>query len=324
VLRCIERVEARQIRHIPRVLYHWRVHGESTAKSMQAKPYAAVAGERALNEHFARTGVQAKAEYLGYGFRARYALPPAPPLVSLIIPTRNEQALVRQCVESIEAKTDYANHEIILVDNGSDDPAALDYFRQLGQQPGVRVIRDGRPFNYSALNNAAVELASGELVGLVNNDIEVISPDWLSEMVAIGLRVARIHSRRYSLTSCSNRSSCERETGANMVTRISAARWIRPSAMATRSESCCIHSRSSSQPMTPKSTQARVPPRVTIMLDACGSAWNKPCRCMEPNWNRKTISAMRSFSAWSRSRAAANGSPSMNSCTRTRFVPSSG
>ncbi|MDR6535974.1 glycosyltransferase family 2 protein [Variovorax soli] len=188
VLRCIERVEPRQIRHIPRVLYHWRVHGESTAKSMQAKPYAAVAGERALDEHFARTGVQAKAEYLGYGFRVRYALPPAPPLVSLIIPTRNAQALVRQCVDSIEAKTDYANHEIILVDNGSDDPAALTYFEELAKRPNVRVLRDDRPFNYAALNNAAVAQARGELVALVNNDIEVITPDWLSEMVSIALQ----------------------------------------------------------------------------------------------------------------------------------------
>ena len=188
VLRCIEHVAPAQVHHIPRVLYHWRVHAASTATSIEAKPYAHEAGVRALNEHFARTGVRGQAECTPDGYRVHYELPDPPPLVSLIIPTRNAAELVRQCIESIQRKTTYPRYEIILVDNGSDDPAALDYFRQLGQQPGVRVIRDDRPFNYSALNNAAVELASGELVGLVNNDIEVISPDWLSEMVAIALQ----------------------------------------------------------------------------------------------------------------------------------------
>lgn len=188
VLRCVERVQPEQVRHIPRVLYHWRVHEESTARSMNAKPYAAVAGERALNEHYARLGIAAQAEYIGYGYRTRFALPEPPPLVSIVIPTRNALALVRQCIESIRRKTRYANYEIVLVDNGSDEPAALAYFAQLGQQPDVRVLRDDRAFNYSALNNAAVAVARGEFVALVNNDIEVMSPDWLGEMVGIALQ----------------------------------------------------------------------------------------------------------------------------------------
>lgn len=188
VLRCVERIAPSQIVHIPRVLYHWRIHVQSTAKSMDAKPYAAVAGERALDEHFQRLGIQAKAEYLGYGYRVRYALPSPLPLVSLIIPTRNALALVRQCIESIQKRTDYPNWEIILVDNGSDDPAALAYFERLAQQPRIRVLRDDRPFNYSALNNQAVALARGELVALVNNDIEVMSPGWLSEMVSLAMQ----------------------------------------------------------------------------------------------------------------------------------------
>lgn len=188
VLRCAERIASSQIVHIPRVLYHWRIHVESTAKSMDAKPYAAVAGERALDEHFQRLGVQAKAEYLGYGYRVRYALPSPPPLVSLIIPTRNAVELVRQCITSIQKRTDYPHWEIILVDNGSDDPTALAYFQQIAQQPNIRVLRDDRPFNYSALNNQAVAIARGELVGLVNNDIEVMSPGWLGEMVSLALQ----------------------------------------------------------------------------------------------------------------------------------------
>ncbi|MET0540678.1 MAG: glycosyltransferase family 2 protein, partial [Variovorax sp.] len=188
VLRCVERVAPEQILHVPHVLYHWRVHAESTAGSMKAKPYAAVAGERALNEHFARTGTRATAEYLSIGYRARYALPDTPPRVSIVIPTRNAHRLVRQCIDSIVSKTSYPNYDIVLVDNGSDDPAALAYFEALAQRPNIRVLRDARPFNYSALNNAAVAVATGELVALVNNDIEVLSPDWLSELASIALQ----------------------------------------------------------------------------------------------------------------------------------------
>lgn len=188
-LRCIERIETKQIHHIPRVLYHWRMHVESTAHSGDAKPYAMLAGERALNEHFQRRGVNAIASLLDFGmYRIRYSLPNTLPLVSLIIPTRNGLQLIQQCVESILKKTTYPNYEILIVDNGSDDPATLQYFNQLQAEARVRVVRDDRPFNYSALNNAAVKLARGELVGLINNDIEVISPDWLSEMVSHALR----------------------------------------------------------------------------------------------------------------------------------------
>lgn len=188
-LRCIETLSPRQIVHVPRVLYHWRVHKNSTALAGDSKPYALIAGQRALNEHFARTGVAAAAALQPRGYyRTKFALPAAPPLVSLIIPTRNGESLVRQCIRSIRDKTTYRNYEIILVDNGSDDPSALRYFNELAETDDVRVIRDGRPFNYSSLNNNAVAQASGELVALINNDIEVISPDWLGEMVAIALQ----------------------------------------------------------------------------------------------------------------------------------------
>jgi glycosyltransferase involved in cell wall biosynthesis len=187
-LRCIEQIAPSQIHHIPRVLYHWRMHAESTAQSSESKPYAMIAGERAINEHFQRLGVNAKAELEVYGYRVRYALPKSLPLVSLIIPTRNGLKLLKQCIESILTKTTYSNYEILIMDNGSDDPATLLYLQELGLESRIRVIRDDRPFNYSALNNAAVKLARGEIVGLINNDIEVISLDWLSEMVGHALR----------------------------------------------------------------------------------------------------------------------------------------
>jgi glycosyltransferase involved in cell wall biosynthesis len=188
VLRCIEHVDDDAIHHIPRVLYHWRVHAESTAGGADAKPYAALAGERALNEHFARRGVAASVEWVTRGYHTRYSLPATLPLVSLIIPTRNGLNLMRQCIDSIVGKTAYSNFEIIVVDNGSDDPEALRYFESLGQDARIRVLRDDRSFNYSALNNSAVTQAKGELVALINNDIEVISPEWLSEMVSLALQ----------------------------------------------------------------------------------------------------------------------------------------
>lgn len=188
VLRCIEKIVPTQIFHIPRILYHWRIHENSTAHEMEAKPYAMIAGENALNEHFERLAVNAKAEFVGHGYRVRYALPDKLPLVSLIIPTRNGLKLLRQCVKSILSKTIYSNYEILIVDNGSDDPATLRYMQEIASGSRIRVIRDDRPFNYSALNNAAVKLARGEVVGLINNDVEVISPDWLSEMVSHALR----------------------------------------------------------------------------------------------------------------------------------------
>lgn len=184
-LRCIERIAPRQVHHIPRILYHWRAHAQSTAQAQEAKPYAVMAGERALNAHFARTGAAATAEADGQGYRVRYHLPDPAPLVSIVIPTRNGLALLRQCVDSIRAKTTYPRYEIVVVDNGSDDPATLAWLEQLRAQPGCRVLRDDRPFNYSQLNNAAVASCAGELVALLNNDIEVITPGWLDEMASV-------------------------------------------------------------------------------------------------------------------------------------------
>lgn len=187
-LRCVERIRSEQMRHIPRVLYHRRLHAQSTVQSSAAGSQAESSGERALNEHFERVGIRAQAESTLDGYRVRYALPTPPPFVSLIIPTRNAAALVRQCIESIVAETAYPHYEILLVDNGSDDPEALAYFEELNTQHGITVIRDDRDFNYSALNNGAVGKARGEVIGLINNDIEVISPEWLGEMVSLALQ----------------------------------------------------------------------------------------------------------------------------------------
>ncbi|MGZ8172764.1 MAG: glycosyltransferase family 2 protein [Methylobacter sp.] len=189
-LRCLERIGADAIHHIPRVLYHFRVHAESTAPASATKRHARLAGERALNEHLRRCGVGAYAELIGHGYRVHYALPEAAPKVSLIIPTRNGMPLIRQCVSSILEKTTYPNYEILIIDNGSDDPGALRYFEEIASEARVRIVRDDRPFNFSGLNNAAVRRAEGVVIGLINDDIEVIAPDWLGEMVSFALQPA--------------------------------------------------------------------------------------------------------------------------------------
>jgi GT2 family glycosyltransferase/glycosyltransferase involved in cell wall biosynthesis len=180
-LRCLEYVAPEQILHLPYVLFH----GASSIASSHDENKA---GVQVLNAYFERQHISAYAENIGYGFRIHYALPQVLPLVSLIIPTRNGLDLLRQCITSIQKKTTYLNYEIIIVDNGSDDPAALDYFKFLAKEQNIRILRIDMPFNYSALNNAAVKVARGDLIALVNNDIEVISPDWLNELVSHALR----------------------------------------------------------------------------------------------------------------------------------------
>jgi GT2 family glycosyltransferase len=182
VLRVTERLGPDAIRHVPHILYHWRVHPESTAASGSAKPYAAVAGVRAVEEHLVRTDQSGQVTWnpaTGRN-RVRWELAGDRPLVSIIVPTRDGRSLMR-CLDSVRRQTLYDNYEILVVDNGSRTAPTLDYLR--AHEQVVTVIRDERPFNYSALNNAAVEQARGELLLLLNDDVEVMGGDWLEEMV---------------------------------------------------------------------------------------------------------------------------------------------
>jgi GT2 family glycosyltransferase len=185
-LRFLERIDAGGVVHIPKVLYHWRAVEGSTALAGGEKSYAFTAGWKALEEHVARTGLDAEVCEIPnvpfYRLKHRVAAPA--PLVSLIIPTRDKADLLRTCLDSIREKTTYRNYEILVVDNNSEEEETLAYFEELTRDARVRVVPYPHPFNYSGINNAAVRLAHGSIVGLVNNDIEVISPDWLTEMVS--------------------------------------------------------------------------------------------------------------------------------------------
>ncbi|MAS05526.1 MAG: glycosyl transferase family 2 [Ahrensia sp.] len=189
-LRCIERTGRDKIIHIPRVLYHWRAIPGSTAQGPGEKNYAILAAERALNEHLARSGVAGRVdEIAGRGMtRLRFDIPDPAPSVSIVIPTRNGVSLLNTCVESIKASSAYKNYEIVVVDNGSDEAATLTYLQQLAEQPRIRVLRYPGAFNYSAINNFAVRQLESDIVCLLNNDIEVESPDWLNEMVSFAIQ----------------------------------------------------------------------------------------------------------------------------------------
>jgi GT2 family glycosyltransferase len=187
-LRYIEQIDQGTIHHIPSVLCHRQDFSGriETPDNLKAKSDETL--RRALQEHFDRTGVAASVECSANGRRVRYALPDDCPLVSLIIPTRNKSDLLKTCINSIETRTTYSNYEILVVDNGSDDPETLAYLDSLKNNTRIRVLRDTRPFNYAQLNNSAVDEARGELIGLINNDTEVIADEWLSEMVSIALQ----------------------------------------------------------------------------------------------------------------------------------------
>ncbi|TIR25666.1 MAG: glycosyltransferase [Mesorhizobium sp.] len=185
-LRIFERIDARKIRHIPKVLYHWRAVEGSTALDGSQKNYAHMAGLRALEEHVERMRLPARVEEAPGTpyYRLRFSVPEPQPLVSLVIPTRDKVDLLRNCVNSIREKTTYGNYEILVVDNGSVEQETLAYFSDLKKAENIRVLRYDKPFNYSAINNFGVLNAKGSIIGLINNDIEVISPDWLTEMVS--------------------------------------------------------------------------------------------------------------------------------------------
>jgi len=190
VLRCLPHVSDCQILHIPKVLYSWRASPGSTADSADAKPYAWDAGVRAVGDALSQqSGELIKVERGPYPFTY---IPQWPlekePSVSIIIPTRDRLDITRVAVNSILEKTDYGNFEVVIIDNGSVESGTLAWFKEIVGTSQVKVIRDDGSFNYSALNNMAVFQSKSDIVALVNNDIEIISPGWLREMVSLAIR----------------------------------------------------------------------------------------------------------------------------------------
>ena len=189
LLRLLQRVKDEEIVHIPRPLYHWRQHAGSGSFSDANDGRVRASRLRAVQEYLDRHEPGARAVPGHHGFcRVVRPLPQPQPQVTLIVPTRDRLPFLRRCVDGLLQRTDYDNREIIIVDNGSELAETRDWLEAIAGQPGVRVLAAPGPFNFSRLNNLAVAAADGDVVALVNNDIEVIDAGWLREMVANAIR----------------------------------------------------------------------------------------------------------------------------------------
>jgi lipopolysaccharide biosynthesis protein/GT2 family glycosyltransferase len=186
VLRLLAHITPSQIRHIPHILYHWRLGQGVQTFSTDRLTEAVDSARRALAEYFASRAE--KVRIIGANppcfNRVKRPLPDPAPRVSLIVPTRDKTNLLRNCVDGLLRNTRYTNLEIIIVDNDSRKPDTLEYLESLRREDRVRILKIQGPFNHSAFNNRAAAQAEGELLGFINNDIEVIEPGWLEEMVS--------------------------------------------------------------------------------------------------------------------------------------------
>ena len=178
--------KAERIGHVPEVLYHWRTSESSTADNPMSKTYAYEAGKRAIEEHLVRSNIAGTVEILpDFGFyRVRYPVQ-GEPLVSIIIPNKDSASMLRSCIESV-CESSYTNFEIVVIENGSAERETFEYYKELSEDPRIRLVRWKKPFNYSAINNYGVRFAKGEYLLFLNNDVRAeITPDWLSEMLGV-------------------------------------------------------------------------------------------------------------------------------------------
>ncbi len=182
VLRFTEKTN--NIRHIPKILYHWRKIPGSTAENIQYKPYAMDSAKKALQDALKRRSIDGQVEdgiWLG-SYRVKREIKNEP-LVSIIIPFKDKKDVLETCLTSIFQKTTYKNYEIILVDNQSELFETAEYLKTVESDPRITILPYNKPFNYAAINNFAVQHAKGEILILLNNDTEVITPEWIEAML---------------------------------------------------------------------------------------------------------------------------------------------
>lgn len=187
ILRLTE--QARHIVHIPKILYYWRSHANSVASDVSAKPYTVDSAKRALARHLERVGL--KGEVLDAKVPSTYRISyeiDGNPLVSILIPNKDHVQDLKKCIDSVKNKSTYGNWEIIIIENNSTEKETFSYYDEIRQDDRIQVVTWTGEFNFSAINNFGAQYANGDYILLLNNDIEVITPDWLEQMLMFAQR----------------------------------------------------------------------------------------------------------------------------------------
>ena len=187
IFRCVE--QANSVHHVPKILYHWRMHPLSTAMDPESKMYCYTSGKKAIESHFKRVGIDATVEMLPrplYGmYHCKYTVKDYP-LVSILIPNYNHKDLLRGCIESLMNVNTYSNIEIVIIENNSTEQEIFDYYKELEETySNVKVIYYEGDFNYSKINNYGVKYTHGEYILFLNNDTKVIEPDSIEDMLGV-------------------------------------------------------------------------------------------------------------------------------------------
>ncbi|MBO5353629.1 MAG: glycosyltransferase [Lachnospiraceae bacterium] len=183
VLRLTEVAE--HIVHIPKVLYYWRAHKNSVASDISAKPYTLTAAKKALAEHLERVGLKGEVcdAKIPSTYQIKYEIT-GKPLISIIIPNKDHIDDLDKCIQSVEKKSTYRHFEIIVVENNSTESETMEYYKKIQRKyKNIKVVTWREGFNYSKINNFGFKYAKGDYIVLLNNDIEILTPDWLEQML---------------------------------------------------------------------------------------------------------------------------------------------
>ncbi|MBR6366248.1 MAG: glycosyltransferase family 2 protein [Lachnospiraceae bacterium] len=188
ILRCIE--NGKHIHHVPKILYYWRCHKNSTARDFSSKEYAYDAGRRALQDHFDRLGMNVTTQYgPQFGWYSNEYHLASHPLVTVMIPNKDHVPDLKRCIDSIYERTTYDNYEILVIENNSTEPETFAYYDEMIEKhDNFRVVHYEGGFNYAAINNFGFESALGDYVLLLNNDVEVISENIFEHMLGFCMR----------------------------------------------------------------------------------------------------------------------------------------
>lgn len=181
--------QAKLVAHIPKILYHWRSHRNSTAENPESKLYAFENGAKAVQAHWQRVGVPATVERTRfYGIYRTFYHWDRQPLISILVPNKDHAEDLKKCVDSVEQRSSYRNFEWIIIENNSTEPETFALYQELEKRENVKIVTYQGGFNYSAINNAGVARAAGEYLLFLNNDTELMEPDSLGEMVSVCMR----------------------------------------------------------------------------------------------------------------------------------------